>query len=92
MDTSFFLRESRESVIYRPLALYYLKPSPRFRALVYESVFHGVLDDVTFRDPILINCLLHNIKDNIVKRDAILSVPDNSKRVTGLVLTDTLIQ
>ena len=26
-----------------PLALYYAKPPPRFRALVYESVFHGVM-------------------------------------------------
>ena len=26
-----------------PLALYYAKTPPRFRALVYESVFHGVM-------------------------------------------------
>ena len=53
----FSLRKSKDSVICRPLCSYYVKPSPRFRALVQESVFHGVLGGVSFRYVIPFNSI-----------------------------------
>ena len=51
MDTSFFPRKQREWFCYPPCSLL-RKTTTLIQDVVHESVFHGVLDDVTFRDPI----------------------------------------
>ena len=56
------LLNTSDGVVSKHLMFSTPKPPPRFRGVVYESVFHGVIDGVMFRDTILFYCLPDKIK------------------------------